>query len=132
MTVILPPGWQRPKGYSNAVAAVGKQVYLGGMVGWNPVAERFETDDFVGQLRQTLANIMAVLRAAGAGPEHLVRATWYVTDRREYLARLKDVGAAWRDVIGRHYPAMAVVQVAALIEDGAKIEIEATAVIPSP
>ena len=127
---ILPPGWQRPKGYSNAVIAEGKQIFLAGMIGWNPIEERFETDDFAGQLRQTLMNIMAVLRAAGAGPEHLVRTTWYVTDKREYLARLKDVGTAWRDVIGRHYPAMAVVEVTALVEDRAKIEIEATAVVP--
>jgi len=130
MTPVLPPGWKRPKGYSNAIVAEGKQVYLGGMIGWNPLTEAFETDDFAGQLRQTLANIVAVLRAAGTGPEHLVRTTWYVTDKREYLARLKDVGDAWREVIGRHYPAMAVVEVTALVEDRAKVEIEATAVVP--
>lgn len=130
MTPVLPPGWKRPRGYSNAVVAEGRQVYLGGMIGWNPLTEAFETDDFAGQLRQTLRNIVDVLRAAGAGPEHLVRTTWYVTDKREYLARLKDIGQAWRDVIGRHYPAMAVVQVTALVEDRAKVEIEATAVLP--
>lgn len=130
MTPVLPPGWKRPRGYSNGVVAEGRQVYLGGMIGWNPLTEQFETDDFAGQLRQTLRNIVDVLRAAGAGPEHLVRTTWYVTDKREYLARLKDVGQAWRDVIGRHYPAMAVVQVTALVEDRAKVEIEATAVLP--
>ncbi len=130
MTPVLPPGWKRPRGYSNGVVAEGRQVYLGGMIGWNPLTEQFETDDFAGQLRQTLRNIVDVLRAAGAGPEHLVRTTWYVTDKREYLARLKDVGQAWRDVIGRHYPAMAVGQVTALVEDRAKVEIEATAVLP--
>ncbi|MCC6468265.1 MAG: RidA family protein [Alphaproteobacteria bacterium] len=127
---ILPDGWARPRGYSNAIMAEGRQIFLGGMIGWNPLVDRFETDDFAGQLRQTLANIVAVLRAAGAGPEHLVRTTWYVTDKHEYLARLKEIGAAWRDVIGRHYPAMAVVQVTALVEERAKVEIEATAVVP--
>jgi enamine deaminase RidA (YjgF/YER057c/UK114 family) len=130
MMPVLPPGWKRPKGYSNAVVADGRQVYLGGMIGWNPLTEQFETDDFAGQFRQTLENIVAVLKAAGAGPEHLVRTTWYVTDKRAYLAQLKEVGAAWRAVIGRHYPAMAVVEVAALVEDRAKVEIEATAVVP--
>ncbi len=131
MTPVLPPGWKRPRGYSNAVVAEGRQIYLGGMIGWNPVTEAFETDDFAGQLRQTLLNIVAVLRAAGAEPAHLVRTTWYVTDKRAYLAQLKEVGAAWRQVIGRHYPAMAVVEVRALVEDRAKVEIEATAVVPA-
>ena len=132
MTAVQPPDWPRPKGYSNAVLAEGRQVYLAGMVGWNPVTERFETDDFAGQFRQTLANVVAALRAAGAGPEHLVRTTWFITDKRAYLAALKEVGAAWRAEIGRYYPAMSVVEVKSLIEDRAKVEIEATAVIPDP
>jgi len=132
MTAVQPPGWPRPKGYSNVVLAEGRQVFIAGMIGWNPLTEQFETDDFAGQLRQTLANIVEALRAAGAGPEHLVRTTWYVTDKQAYLAQLKDVGAAWRAVIGRYYPAMAVVEVKSLIEDRAKVEIEATAVIPDP
>jgi len=130
MTPILPAGWPRPKGYSNAVVAEGKQVFVAGMVGWNPVACQFETDDFATQFRQTLQNIVAVLREAGAGPEHVVRTTWYITDKPAYLASLAGVGAAWRDVMGRHYPAMAVVEVKSLIEDRAMVEIEATAVLP--
>ena len=130
MTPILPEGWPRPKGYSNAVVAEGRQVFVAGMVGWNPVSCRFETDSFAGQFRQTLENVVAVLRTAGAGPEHVVRTTWYITDKPAYLASLAEVGAAWREVMGRHYPAMAVVEVKALIEDRAKVEIEATAVLP--
>jgi len=130
MTTILPAGWPRPKGYSNAVVAEGRQVFVAGMVGWNPVTGAFESDDFVAQFRQTLHNVVAVLRAAGAGPEHLVRTTWYITDKPAYLAALAEVGRAWREVVGRHYPAMAVVEVKALIEDRAKVEIEATAVLP--
>lgn len=132
MTAVQPPGWPRPKGYSNAVLAEGRQVFLAGMIGWNPLTEKLESDDFAVQFRQTLDNIVAALKAAGAGPEHLVRTTWYVTDKQAYLRQLKQVGAAWRAVIGRYYPAMTVVEVKSLIEDRAKVEIEATAVIPDP
>ena len=124
-----PKGWKPAVGYSNGVAATGRMVFTGGMVGWTGDCE-FETDDFVGQVRQALANIVAVLAEAGARPEHIVRLTWYVTSKTEYLASLKEVGRAYREVIGRHYPAMALVQVVALVEDRAKVEIEATAVIP--
>jgi len=127
--ILHPAGWARARGYANGVLASGRMVFVGGQVGWN-AAQEFETDDFAGQVRQALENIAAVLAEAGAGPEHLVRLTWYVTDKAEYLAGLKDIGAAYRDVIGRHFPAMALVQVTALVEDRAKVEIEATAVIP--
>ncbi|MDP3264715.1 MAG: RidA family protein [Tabrizicola sp.] len=124
-----PKGWKPAIGYSNGVAATGRMVFTGGMVGWNGDCE-FETDAFVGQVRQALANIVAVLAEAGARPEHIVRLTWYVTSKAEYLADLKALGAAYKATIGRHYPAMALVQVVALVEDRAKVEIEATAVIP--
>ena len=124
-----PEGWKPAKGYSNGMAARGRMVLTGGLVGWNADCE-FETDDFVGQVEQTLKNIVAVLAEGGAGPEHLVRLTWYVTDKREYLDRLKDLGAVYKAVIGRNFPAMALVQVVALVEDRAKIEIQATAVVP--
>ena len=124
-----PKGWKPAVGYSNGVAATGRMVVTGGMVGWTGDCE-FETDEFAGQVRQALANIVAVLAEAGARPEHIVRLTWYVTSKTEYLASLKEVGRAYREVIGRHYPAMALVQVVALVEDRAKVEIEATAVIP--
>lgn len=124
-----PKAWKPAIGYSNGVAATGRMVFTGGMVGWNGDCE-FETDDFVGQVRQALANIVAVLDCAGARPEHIVRLTWYVTSKAEYLADLKALGAAYKATIGRHYPAMALVQVVALVEDRAKVEIEATAVIP--
>mgnify|MGYP003577999824 CR=1 FL=1 len=127
--ILQPPGWARPKGYSNGVAARGKHIYVSGMIGWDAEC-RFQTDDFVGQCRQALENVVAVLREAGAGPEHIVRMTWYVLDRREYLEAGAALGAAYRDVIGRHYPAMSAVQVAALMEDRARVEIEVTAVIP--
>lgn len=129
MQILQPPGWRRPKGYSNGIAADGRLVMTGGLIGWN-ADEEIVSDDFVDQFRQVLLNIKAVLTEAGAGPEHLVRLTWYVTDKAEYLARAADVGAAYRDVLGRVYPAMAVVEVSALMEDRAKVEIEATAVIP--
>ena len=129
MDILQPPGWVRPKGYSNGIAARGRTVVVAGMVGWT-AQERFETDDFVGQAAQALRNIVAVLAEAGARPDHLVRLTWFVTDKREYLAAGKDLGAAYRAVIGRHYPVMSVVEVKGLIEDGAKLEIEATAVVP--
>ncbi len=124
-----PKGWKPAIGYSNGVAARGRMIFTGGMIGWNAAAE-FETDDFTGQTAQALRNIVAVLAEAGAGPEHIVRLTWYVTDKAEYLASLRDLGRAYKDIIGRHYPAMALVQVVALVEDRAKVEIEATAVVP--
>jgi len=126
---LQPPGWAEPKGYANGVAARGTMVFVGGQIGWN-ARQQFEETDFVGQARVALANVVAVLAAAGARPEHLVRLTWYVVDKREYLAGLKALGAAYREVIGRHYPAMTAVEVAGLIEDAARVEIEATAVIP--
>lgn len=129
MEILNPAGWPRPKGYSNGVAARGRVVCVSGMVGWDAQGQ-FHTDDFVAQCRQALENIVAVLREAGAGPEHIVRMTWYVLDKREYLDAGAALGAAYRDVIGRHYPAMSAVQVSALMEDRARVEIEATAVIP--
>lgn len=129
MDILQPPGWPRPKGYANGVAAQGRQVFVSGMVGWD-AACRFQTDDFVGQSRQALENIVAVLREAGAGPEHIVRMSWYVLDKREYLDAGRALGAAYRDVIGPHYPAMSAIQVAGLMEDRARVEIEVTAVIP--
>ena len=127
--IIQPPGWAPAKGYANGVLATGTTLFIGGQIGWN-ADQVFERHDFIGQMEQALANIAAVLDAAGAGPEHLVRLTWYVTDKHEYLAALRDIGRAYRETIGRHYPAMALVQVVALVEDRAKVEIEATAVIP--
>lgn len=124
-----PNSWKPAAGYANGVAATGRMIFCGGLIGWN-ADQKFESDDFVDQVAQTLRNILAVLAEAGAGPQHLVRLTWYVTDKKEYLARLRDLGRIYRDIIGRHYPAMALVQVMALVEDRAKVEIEATAVIP--
>ncbi len=124
-----PATWKRASGYSNGIMARGRMIFTGGLVGWD-ADQVFQTDDFAGQVRQVLENIVAVLAEGGAGPQHLVRLTWYVTDKHEYLGALRDVGAAYRDVIGRHYPAMALVQVVALVEDRAKVEIEATAVVP--
>jgi enamine deaminase RidA (YjgF/YER057c/UK114 family) len=129
MDILQPPGWVRPKGYSNGVAARGRQIYVSGMIGWDAKG-RFQTDDFVAQSRQALENVVAVLREAGAGPEHIVRMTWYVLDRHEYLEAGAALGAAYREVIGRNYPAMSAVQVAALMEERARVEIEVTAVIP--
>lgn len=127
---LLPPGWKTPKGYANGVAATGTLIFVAGQIGWT-ARERFETDDFAGQTRQALQNILAVLKEAGAGPEHVTRLTWYVTDKHEYLGALAAVGAAYREVMGRHFPAMTLVEVRALVEDRAKVEIEATAVLPS-
>ncbi len=124
-----PKGWKPAIGYANGVAARGRLVFLGGHIGWNGHQE-FETDDFVGQVRQTLANIVEVLACAGGRPEHIVRLTWYVTSKQDYLANLRGLGAAYRETIGKHFPSMALVQVVALVEDRAKVEIEATAVIP--
>jgi enamine deaminase RidA (YjgF/YER057c/UK114 family) len=129
MEILQPPGWQRPKGYSNGVAARGRTVCVSGMVGWDGEG-RFHTDDFSGQARQALENIVAVLAQAGARPEHIVRMTWYVLDRREYLDAACELGVAYREVIGRHYPAMTAVQVSALMEERARVEIEATAIVP--
>ena len=128
--VLHPAHWKATPGYASGMAATGRMVFTGGIIGWN-ADQVIETDDFVGQVRQALENIVAVLACAGAGPEHLVRLTWYVTDKREYLARLKDLGRAYRAVLGTHYPAMALVQVVALVEDRARVEIEATAVVPT-
>ena len=127
--LLQPPGWAPAKGYANGVAARGTLVFVGGQIGWN-AQQQFETDDFIAQTRQTLQNVVAVLKEAGAGPEHMVRMTWYVIDRVEYNARLKELGAAYREVIGKHFPAMTCVEVAALMEARAKVEIEVTAVVP--
>lgn len=129
MRILQPPGWPRPKGYSNGVVASGRQIYVAGMIGWND-REEFETNEFVGQFRRALQNVLAVLAEAGAGPEHVVRLTMYFVDKREYLADLRAVGTAYREVMGKNYPAMAAVEVGALMEDGARVEIEATAVVP--
>ena len=126
---LLPEGWPRPKGYANGVAATGRQIYVAGQVGWNPQGV-WETDDFAAQTRQALANIVAVLQSAGAQPRHIVRMTWYVTSKREYLDAGRDVGKAFREIIGFYDIAMTAVEVTALIEDRAKVEIEVTAVIP--
>ena len=130
LEVLLPPGWPRPKGYSNGVAASGRMVFIAGMIGWDEHGN-FASDAFGAQARQALVNIAAVLKESGGKPEHIVRMTWYVTDKREYLAAGKAVGAAFREVIGSYNAAMTAVQVTALIEDRAKVEIEATAVIPA-
>ena len=127
--ILHPSHWKPAIGYANGVAAKGRMVFTGGIIGWN-ADQVFETDDFAGQVAQALRSIVEVLACAGARPEHLVRLTWYVTDKREYLASLKEIGRAYRETIGRHYPAMALVQVVALVEDRAKVEIEATAVVP--
>ena len=126
---LQPEGWAKPVGYANGVAARGRMVFVGGQVGWNAEC-RFETDDFVGQVRQTLANVVAVLAEAGGEPRHITSMTWYFTDKAEYVGNLKGIGEAYRDVIGRHFPAMAAMQVVALVEDRAKVEIQAMAVIP--
>ena len=126
--VLQPPGWTRPRGYSNGVAADGRQVYVAGQIGWD-ADQRFVSDDFAAQARQALANVVAVLACAGARPEHIVRMTWYITSRDEYNAALAEIGAAYRELIGRNYPAMSVVVVAGLLEPRAKVEIEATAVV---
>ena len=129
MEFLQPPGWPRAKGYSNGVAASGRTVCVSGMIGWDAQSV-FHTDDFAGQVRQALENIVAVLAEAGAAPSHIVRMTWYVIDKREYLAAQREVGAAYRELIGRHYPAMTAVQVAGLVEDRARVEIEVTAIVP--
>lgn len=129
MKLLQPAGWAEPKGYANGVMARGAMIFVGGQIGWN-AQQQFESDDFIDQTRQALQNIRAVLQAGGAGPEHMVRMTWYVVDRVEYIARLKELGAAYRDVMGRNFPAMTCVEVSALVEERARIEIEVTAVLP--
>jgi enamine deaminase RidA (YjgF/YER057c/UK114 family) len=126
---LQPPGWAAPKGYSNGVAASGRQVYLAGQIGWNE-SQQLVSSRFAVQVRQALQNIVTLLAQAAGRPEHLVRLTWFVTNLDEYRAEVKDIGAAYRDVVGRHYPPMSVVQVVSLVEQGAKVEIEATAVVP--
>ena len=130
MQTLLPPGWPRPKGYSNGILAEGRMVFVAGEIGWNPLTEKFEHKDFVGQLRQALQNTVAILAAGGAKPDHVVRQTWFLTDRKEYLANLAAVGQVWRETMGKVFPAMAAIEVKGLMEAEAKIEIETTAVIP--
>jgi enamine deaminase RidA (YjgF/YER057c/UK114 family) len=129
MTHLQPPGWAAPKGYANGIAARGTHVYVGGQIGWN-AAQQFESDDFIAQTRQTLLNVREVLACANAGPEHMVRMTWYVTDRVEYNARLRELGTVYREVMGKNFPAMTCVEVSGLMEARAKVEIEVTAVVP--
>jgi len=128
--ILHPEGWAKPVGYADGIAARGQLVFVAGQVGWNPATGRFETDDFAAQTAQALRNVAAVLAEAGAGPEHVVRMTWYVTDKAAYVEARREIGRAWKEILGRHYPAMAAVFVSALLEDRARIEIEATAVIP--
>jgi len=129
MQILQPPGWARPKGFSNGIVASGKFVFIAGQVGWTPQGE-WRARDFAGQFRQALENILEVLAQAGGEPHHVVRLTWYVIDKQEYLAALRDVGKAYRELMGRHFQTMAVVQVGGLVEPEARLEIEATAVIP--
>ena len=129
MKVLQPAGWKRPKGYANGVIAAGRQIFVAGQIGWD-ADEAFVSDDFAGQARQALKNVVAVLKEAGAGPRHLVKMTWFVTDKREYKAASRELGAIWREVIGDTYPAMSLVEVKSLLEDRAKVEIEAFAVLP--
>ena len=128
-TILQPAGWAQPKGYANGVTAEGRLVFVGGQIGWNR-QNRFEARDLVGQIRQTLQNVVDVLAEAGAKPEHVVSMTWYLIDKKDYLDNLASIGKVYREVMGRHFPAMAVVQVTALVEDDAKVEIQATAVVP--
>ena len=127
--VLQPEGWAPPKGYANGIEARGRFIFVAGMIGWNGQAQ-FETDDFVGQCKQALQNIVDTLACANAGPQHIVRMTWYVKNKKEYLARGRELGAVYKEVIGKNYPVMALVQVADLVEDRALVEIEATAVVP--
>ena len=127
--ILQPEGWAAPVGYTNGVAVEGRQVWVAGQIGWNPATCQFETDDLVAQVRQALENIVAVLKEAGAEPSHLVRMTWYIVDKSAYVAARREIGKAYKEVIGRHYPPMSLVVVAALLEDRALVEIEATAVV---
>ena len=129
MKKLQPPHWAEPKGYANGIMARGAMIFVGGQIGWN-AAQQFESDDFIAQTRQALTNIVAVLQSAGAGPEHMVRMTWYVADRVEYIARLKELGGVYREVMGKNFPAMSCVEVSGLVEDRARVEIEVTAVLP--
>ena len=129
MKILQPPGWPKPKGYSNGIVAKGRLVFVAGQVGWN-AQEKFETSDLAGQARQALKNIVAILAEAGAKPEHICRMDWFLGDVKEYNASLKELGAAYREVIGKHYPVMTAVQVGGFVETGAKLEIEVTAVLP--
>jgi enamine deaminase RidA (YjgF/YER057c/UK114 family) len=129
MEFLQPDGWAKPRGYANGIAASGRMVFVSGMIGWDADGV-FHTDDFAGQVRQALANIVAVLAEGGAKPEHIVRMTWYVLDKKEYVAAYPEIGVAYRELIGRHYPTMTAVQVAGLVEDRARVEIEVTAVVP--
>ena len=129
MKLLQPDGWAAPRGYANGVMARGALIFVGGQIGWN-AQQQFESDDFIAQTRQALQNILAVLQAGGAGPEHMVRMTWYVVDRVEYIARLKELGTVYREVMGKNFPAMTCVEVSALVEERARIEIEVTAVLP--
>jgi enamine deaminase RidA (YjgF/YER057c/UK114 family) len=130
MRIVQPEGWPRPRGYANGVVAEGRVLFISGQVAWNE-REQFESDDIVEQVRQALRNTVTMLKAGGAKPEHVARMTWYITDKREYMARGKEIGAVYREFMGAHYPSMSMVQVAALMEDRAKVEIETTAVIPT-
>ena len=129
LEVLQPPGWARPRGYSNGIAAQGKLIFIAGQIGWDEQC-RLVSDDLVEQAKQALKNIVAVLGQAGGRPEHIARMTWYVTDKQAYVSAYRAIGAAYREIIGSHFPAMTAVQVSALIEDAAKVEIEATAVVP--
>ena len=129
MEFLQPEGWAKPRGYANGIACSGRMVFVSGMIGWDADGV-FHTDDFAGQVRQALANIVAVLAEGGAKPEHIVRMTWYVLDKKEYVAAYPEIGVAYRELIGRHYPTMSAVQVAGLVEDRARVEIEVTAVVP--
>ncbi|WP_066267790.1 RidA family protein [Hydrogenophaga palleronii] len=129
MKQLQPPGWAAPRGYANGIAVRGTHVYVGGQIGWN-ASQVFESDDFIDQTRQTLINVRDVMACADAGPQHMVRMTWYVIDRVEYNARLRELGAVYREVMGKNFPAMTCVEVSALMEERAKVEIEVTAVVP--
>lgn len=127
---LQPDGWAPPRGYANGISAGGRMVFVGGQIGWNPETGAFETDDFAEQVEIALRNVCAIVAEAGGRPEHIVRLTWFVTDKQAYLADPRALGAAYRNVMGRHFPAMSVVEVTALVEDRARVEIEATAVVP--
>lgn len=129
MNILQPPGWSKPRGYANGIVARGRTVFVSGMIGWDGQGV-FHSSDFAGQVRQALLNIVEVLREADARPEHIVRMTWYVLDRKEYVAAYPEIGVVYRDIMGRHFPAMTAVQVAGLVEDQARVEIEVTAVVP--
>jgi enamine deaminase RidA (YjgF/YER057c/UK114 family) len=129
MDILQPPGWTRPKGFANGIAASGRMVFVAGMIGWDEQC-RFQAHDLVGQVRQALRNVVAVLEAGGAGPQHIVRMTWYLRDKRAYVSALGEIGAAYREIIGKHFPAMTAIEVSGLVEDAALVEIEATAVVP--